>query len=102
MAKLIWSENAITDLENIYDFIAKDSPFYAKAQVDKIVNSVERLSLFPESGRQIPGFSYFPHREVIVGNYRVIYRFDSNSDEVKMITVLHGSRLLRESYLSDE
>lgn len=43
MAKLIWNENAITNLEDIYDFIAKDSPFYAKAQVKKLVNSVEQF-----------------------------------------------------------
>lgn len=33
MAVLIWSEKAVQDLENIYDFIAADSPFYAKVQV---------------------------------------------------------------------
>jgi len=27
MAKLIWSKNAITDLKDVYDFIAKGSPF---------------------------------------------------------------------------
>jgi addiction module RelE/StbE family toxin len=100
MAELIWTERATTDLEDIYDFIAKDSHFYAKSQVEQIVNSVERLHLFPESGRLLPEFPYLPQREVIVGNYRVIYRFDSSNEEVKIITVLHGSRLLKESYLT--
>ena len=99
MAEVIWSEESISDIESIYDYITRDSPLYAKYQVESIYNSVERLHLFPESGRRLPEFPHLPHREVIVGNYRVIYRYDSNSNEVKVVSVVHGSRSLKETLI---
>ncbi len=101
MAELIWSERAILDMENIYDYIANDSPTYAQLNAKSIVISVERLQMFPESGRHLPEFPHLPHRDVIAGNYRVVYRYESNSDEVKIITVVHGSRLLTETFLAE-
>ena len=85
MATLIWSERAIADMENIYDYIAKDSTVYAQLNTETIIKSVERLKRFPESGRHLPEFSKLPHREVIVGNYRVVYRYDSNKGKVNIV-----------------
>jgi toxin ParE1/3/4 len=101
MAELIWSERAILDMENIYDYIANDSPTYAQLNAKSIVRSVERLQMFPESGRHLPEFPHLPHREVIAGNYRVVYRYESKNNEVKIITVVHGSRLLTETFLTE-
>ena len=98
MAELIWSEEAVSDIEGIYDYIARDSSLYAKYQVESICNSVERLCQFPESGRRLPEFPHLTHREVIVGNYRVIYRYDTNRNEVKVVSVVHGSRLLKKRF----
>ena len=53
MAKLIWTEKSIESLETIYDYISCDSIQYANYQTRKIVESVERLSIFPESGKTI-------------------------------------------------
>ena len=94
MATLIWTESAIADMENIYDYIANDSPVYAQLNAEAIIKSVERLKRFPESGRCLPEFPNLLHREVIVGNYRVVYRYDSNGSKVNIIAVVHGSRLL--------
>ena len=85
MATLIWSERAIADMENIYDYIANDSTVYAQLNTETIIKSVERLKRFPESGRHLPEFSKLPHREVIVGNYRVVYRYDSNKGKVNIV-----------------
>ncbi len=95
MAKLIWSERALTDVEDIYDYIAKDSPTYAQYQTERIVTAVERLCQFPKSGRHLPEFPYLPHRELIVGRHRVIYRYDARRDAIHLVTVIHGSRLLQ-------
>lgn len=94
MAELIWSERAIADLEEIYDYIAADSSMYARFQTENITSAAERLPYFPESGRHLPEFPYLPHREVISGNYRVIYRYDAAADEIKIVTVVHGRRLI--------
>lgn len=94
MAEIIWSDKATTDLELIHDYIAADSPFYARVQIERIFRVVERLMVFPESGRTLPEFPHHPHREVIAGTYRCIYRFEPAYDLVSVVTVVHGSRLL--------
>ena len=100
MAKLIWGDVAVSDLEGIYDYIARDSHQYAKHQIERIYQSTERLRQFPESGRTVPEFPHLPHREVIVDNYRVIYRHATDSDRVLIVTVVHGRRLLAENNLT--
>ena len=54
MRKLLWSPQALRDLEGIRDYIALDSARYAALVIERIVNGVERLSTFPESGRMVP------------------------------------------------
>ena len=96
MAKLIWGVVAASDVEGIYDYIARDSHQYAKHQVERIFQSTERLQSFPESGRRIPEFPNLPHREIIVDNYRVVYRY---ADDIGTVTVVHGRRVLKEGNL---
>jgi len=94
MAELIWGDVAVADLESIFDYIARDSTQYARHQIERIHNAAERLRLFPESGRHIPEFPDFPHREILIDNYRLIYRHAANIEKVFIITVMHGRRLL--------
>lgn len=51
MTRLEWTEPAVADLENIQDYIAKDSAEYADALIERLILSVDRLESFPESGR---------------------------------------------------
>jgi toxin ParE1/3/4 len=99
MAELIWGDVAISDLESIFDYVARDSHQYARHQVERIYQSAECLRLFPESGRHIPEFPHFPHREVLIDNYRLIYRYATETERVFIVTVMHGRRLLNETAL---
>jgi len=99
MAKLIWTDKAVSDLERIYDFIAVDSPFYARAQIQRILRSAQRLQEFPESGRPLPELPHYPHKEMIIGSYRLIHRYDQDSATVFILTVVHSARLLQERML---
>ena len=101
MAKLKWSQKSAEDLELIHDYIATDSPFYARVQIERIFKGVERLRDFPQSGRSLPEFPLLPYRELIIGSYRCIYRFDAISGIIMMVTVVHGSRLLKDEMLSE-
>ncbi len=102
MAELIWGEVAIADLDSIYDYIAHDSRQYARHHIEKIYQSVERLRHSPESGRHIPEFPHLPHREIIVDNYRVIYRYAADRGMVLITTIVHGRRLLIEPPVTKE
>ncbi len=92
MVKLRWTQQALDDIEVITDYIAKDSSFYAKMFAKKVFDSVDRIEIFPESGRIVPEINCNNIREILLGNYRIIYRIKTNVIEI--ITVYHSSRLL--------
>ncbi len=71
--KIIWSPLAVDRVSEIAEYIALDKPPAAEKWVDAIFNSVKRLEQFPESGRIIPEIQLGNFREIIFGNYRIIY-----------------------------
>lgn len=87
-----WSPRALTDIEEIAQFIEKDSLFYAQAVVTKIVRSTAKLADFPYACRIVPELNQSEFRELFVYSYRVIYRVMSES--VTVVAVIHGKRLL--------
>ena len=90
MTSVVWSPQAIRDVESIRAFIAKDSTSYAELVARRIVAAVERLHSFPESGRIVPERQDPAIREVIVTPYRIVYRLRAEVAEV--VTVFRGSR----------
>ena len=93
MAKIVWSSRALTDLEDIGDYISKDSIKYAKHTLTKILNSATIISTNPLLGRIVPEANDKNIREIFCGNYRVIYQIAEN-DFISVLTVFHTSRLL--------
>lgn len=93
MARLIWTEAALADLEAIADYIALDNPGAACRLVQRVFESVERLQSFPSSGKRPPEMPRLPHREIVVTPCRVFYRCDG--DTVFLLYVMRAERLLR-------
>ena len=92
MAAVRWTERARDDLREIFDFIARDSPRAAEAQRQRFFHATKRLAAFPESGRRVPELPTTPYRELLVANYRLLYRIE---DPIVWITaVVHARRLL--------
>jgi plasmid stabilization system protein ParE len=92
MTPIQWTETARADLRAIHAYVARDSRVYARRLVDRIRKSVGRLRRFPESGARVLEWDRPDVREVLAGNYRVIYRLRNNT--VQVLTVIHGARLL--------
>lgn len=92
MAKIKWTPQALDDVEDIANFIARDSAYYAGIFTVKIFEAVERVELFTESGRIVPELNRKEIREIILGDYRIIYRV--KEDIVEILTVYHSARLL--------
>ena len=92
MAEVRWTLQAADDLDSIAQFISKDSPQYARLFVSDIFQAVERLSEFPKSGRMVPELNDPVVREIIFGNYRLVYRFKAKL--IELLTIYHGARLL--------
>ena len=90
--KVHWTENAISHLIAIYDYIAQDSPFYAQRMVDRLTRRSQQLVDFPRSGRMVPEYETEDIRELIEKPYRLIYRI--SPDGIEILAVIHGARLL--------
>ena len=91
MAQITWTNQALDDLDAICLFIARDAPRYAELFAERVLRATDRLAKFPLSGRVVPEIGRENIREVIVQNYRVIYRV--LYDQVEILTVHHGARL---------
>ncbi len=71
--RIRWSERARTDLHRLRDYIAEDSPYYARRFVAKVIASVEKLTDHPHIGRRVPEADRDDVRELIFQGYRIIY-----------------------------
>lgn len=94
MAKIVWTELAVEDLQAIYDYIARDSVFYAGRFVDQLVERVDILIENPEAGKIVPEFEHVNLRELIEGSYRIIYHIKS-SNTIGIVRIHHSARLLK-------
>ena len=90
--KVHWTETSIQHLIAVYDQISQDSPFYATKMVDRLTRRSRQIGDFPMSGRVVPEYGAQDLREVIEGPYRLIYRV--KRDQVDVVAVIHGARLL--------
>jgi toxin ParE1/3/4 len=89
---VVWSPNALDDVDEIAAYIARDSPTYAAAVVEKILNTTRNLQNFPLLGRIVPESNEESVRERFVYSYRLIYQVQEET--VIVIAVVHGKRLL--------
>lgn len=90
---LVWSPEAIEDIEFIASYIERDSDWYAKAVATKIIETAETIPEFPELGRIVPEVGDPAIRERFAYSYRIIYRLES--ERILVAAVIHGSRLLQ-------
>lgn len=99
MARLIWTEPALLDIDKIAEYIAIDDPFAASCFIRKVFERVGRLEAFPVSGKRPPELPDTFCREVVVSPCRIFYRIEE--DIVYILYVMRAERLLR-SYLLDQ
>ena len=95
MVKIEWSPIAQNDLNDIIDYIAQDSLEYALNFYDQVREKVQNLIQFPKIGRMIPELDDPDIREIILRNYRIIYRI--YKDNIEIIRIIHGSRIIDHS-----
>ena len=89
--EVIWSPLALEKVRGIAEYIALDNDIAARKWVNDIFDKAEGIGDFPESGRLVPELRNQKYREIIFGNYRIIY---SVTTEVKVLTVRNCRQLL--------
>ena len=90
--KLIWTRKALEYLIEIESFIAQDNPQKAIEFTDHLIAKCENLKDNPDMGRVVPELQIQQVRELIVKNYRIVYRHID--EEIQILTVFEGHRLL--------
>lgn len=90
--KLIWTDTAKSDLVSIFTYIASDNRTAAKRLVNLIRERARNVILSPLSGRKVPELSRDDIRELIEGNYRIVYQV--LPERILILTVFEGHRLL--------
>ena len=73
MVKITWSPRSIKDINEIAEYIAKDSLRYAEEQVKLFFETAAILEQYPLFGRMVPELKISSIRQVLCGNYRIIY-----------------------------
>ncbi len=90
--KITWSPLAVDRASEIADYIAKDKPSAAEKWINTVFSKVEQLKSFPEIGRIVPEIKNSQIREIIYGNYRIVYRIEQK--QISILTIRHGAQIL--------
>ena len=95
--QVIWTDPALERVDEIAVYIARDDPDAAARWAVALFDAVQQFTEFPESGRVVPELGLREVRELLFGAYRVFYRIGS---AVEVLSVRHGSRLIRRDELA--
>ncbi|MBA4303765.1 MAG: type II toxin-antitoxin system RelE/ParE family toxin [Sphingobacteriaceae bacterium] len=91
MAKIVWTDQATVEIRDILDYISKDSRRYAISQIRRIQGATKILKSKPLAGRTVPELGDQTIRELIEGNYRIVYRV-KDVELIEILTVHHTAR----------
>ena len=89
--KIVWSPLAVERVSEIVRYIAEDNPDAATNWAESIFTRVEQLGPFPESGNIVPEMHREDIRQLVMGNYRIIYRI--GTDQISVLTVRHHRQI---------
>ncbi len=98
MVKIVWTDKSINDLKEVFDYISEDSIRCAHLMVVKIYQKAQIISNNPFLLKKVPEFDDPSIRELIVANYRIIYKI-KNEYQVEILRVYHSARLLKKHIL---
>jgi len=86
---------AVDQVRDIATYIALDKPAVAVQWAEEIFNAVDVLYEFPESGRVVPEINRKEIRELVQGNYRLIYKIKAK--EILILVVKNCHQRLKEN-----
>jgi len=90
--KIVWSPLAVERASEIADYIAQDKPAAVVKWINVVFSKVKRLSSSPEIGRVVPEIKNDHFRDLIYGNYRIIYRIEKK--QISILTIRHVRQIL--------
>lgn len=97
MARIIWTEPALQDLEAIADYISLDKPAAASKFVQRVFERIGQLANQPKSGSVPPDLKGTQYRQLVIPPARIFYR--AQNEVVYIVYVMRGERFFRNSDL---
>jgi toxin ParE1/3/4 len=91
MAEVIWTQTATQEIVEIGEYLEGYSVVYARKTVRSLYSRATQLASFPEMGRVIPEIGRERYRELIEGNYRLMYEL-LDEDIILIQRVIHQAR----------
>jgi plasmid stabilization system protein ParE len=89
---IVWSPLAVDRASEIAGYIAQDKPSAAEKWIKTVFSKVEQLKSSPEIGRAVPEIGNNQFREIIYGNYCIIYRIET--EQISILTIRHVKQIL--------
>ncbi len=90
--KIIWSDAAIADLQDICSYVAQHDPQAAGRIGRGILDHVRILASFPFIGPSYPRGARGTLREIVFRSYRIFYDVGEESLSVEILHIWHGAR----------
>ncbi len=87
--EIIWTKQALSKLNKFIDYIARDDAATAEKWGMDLIEKTDQLIEHPESGRIVPEYNDPSLRELVFGNYRLIYRIRKDENTIYIQTVWH-------------
>lgn len=89
MARVIYSDEALEDLDRLIEFLLARSPQTTSAALTQIQVAVSVLAVHPQIGRRVDAH----RRELVISygatGYLALYRHDARPDIVRALRVRH-------------
>lgn len=89
-----WTEHALDQLRHIHDYIAQNSPLYARRVAETLVGKTLGLDQLPRLGRKVPELNEEAVREIQLYSYRILYEIKPD-DLIEVLAVIHRRRDLQ-------
>jgi len=81
------------DIKELFDYLTRFSLQYADSFIEGLYDRIEDLKRFPQMGKKYPENNKY--RQLIYQNYRILYNYKEEEDEIIIMIVVHCSRHLR-------
>lgn len=88
---VVWTEHALQCLVAIEDYIAMDDAAGAVVFIERLIRRTDILVAQPRVGRMVPEVPGRELRELIEGNYRIVYRLNESTAEILTVFEAHKS-----------
>ena len=98
--KVEWTEFAVARVTEIAEYISLDSPAEAEKWINKIFEKTESIPSLLNRYRSVKESSNPHHKEVIFGNYRIIFKVTAK--KIFILTVRSFKQILPENDLKRE